>query len=213
MLHDPLVVPLPVGHDRDGHGSPPPKLRRQPHRAIEHPLHQMAPLTVVAPVEPVRPQRPTQRRGGLEVARGERPRHGGPEVAVLPIEALHPLYLTGAPQLRMGLLRQRREGGRVPIPHLARPWAFVEQLEGVPPDRLEHPVAGRDPRRLRFGEHERFIRQPGEQVQNLPGVDIFRGADRLCRLQRPAPGEDRELPEQLLLRLRSRARSPTQGPP
>ena len=112
MLDHRLVVPLPVGHHRDGHRGPDPKLQRQRAPPIEHPLHQMASLAVVAPVEPEGPQRPTQRARRSRIARGERPRHGGPEVVVLLIDALHPRHLTGAPQLRMRLLRQRREQRR-----------------------------------------------------------------------------------------------------
>ena len=77
------------------------------------------------------------------------------------------------------------------------------------PERVEHPVA-RVPEHRPLGHHQRLIHQRGDQRQNVPDRDALIGAHRLGHLQRPAR-EDRQPPEQGLLRGREQVITPLQG--
>ena len=66
-----------------------------------------------------------------------------------------------------------------------------EPLLGVLAQRLQQPEAGGAVGRL-VRHHQRLVHQAGEHVEHLGRRDAVARADRLRRLQRPAPGEDRQ---------------------
>jgi hypothetical protein len=73
-----------------------------------------------------------------------------------------------------------------------------QALGGVKPDGLGQPVAGG--RAVGVGQHQRLGDQPREHVEHLVGARSAPAADGLGRLEAEAAGEDRQPPEQPLLR-------------
>src|SRR3712207_947593 len=77
--------------------------------ALEHFFHPSAPLMVIAACPPEVPQRPTHPHTGRAIVGIQGPQHGGPQVAVLLIEALQPLDLPLSQHLGIRPLCQREK--------------------------------------------------------------------------------------------------------
>jgi hypothetical protein len=72
--------------------------------------------------------------------------------------------------------------------------ALLQLLQGVLPDRLQHPVAR--PVGTGFHHHQRLLYQGSEGPENLPGPEVIRRPDGLRSFQGEASGEDGKPSEQ-----------------
>ena len=95
----------------------------------------------------------------------------------------------------------------MPVPH--RPLRHRSPAacsRGVLAHRLQQPVARCAVARL--GQHQRLVHQRVSRSSTPSPSIAVAGADRLGRLERPAPGEDRQPPEQRALRLAEQVVAP-----
>ena len=120
---------------------------------------------------------------------------------MLPLQARQPRPVVVLRERRAGRLGQRQVVGGVPVAHGGRLAARRQPLLGVLAQRLQQPEAGGAVGRL-VRHHQRLVHQAGEPVEHVRRRDaVAVGADRLRRLQRPPPGEDRQPGEERPLRL------------
>ena len=225
-----LLEQLPVVGVAVDRGQPPGPVQgqsagdgRRRRAVLEGVAQPEAPLAARAVEVPEAPEGPDQAQLARRVAGGPAALQCRPEVVVLEGHPPQPAHLVVADELGGRALRPADRPGQVARTGRRRLAGLRQALGAVAPDRLQQAVALLAAAGLRLGEHERLVHQSGEQVDHgerghrarrrLPGVRAFRGvrAHRLGRLQRPAPGEDRQPAQQGPLGRGEQLVAPVQG--
>jgi len=143
------------------------------------------------------------------VVAGDSPLERRAQVLVLGLHPAQPGHLLAAVQFLLGLLREGEEPLDVPraravdLPHLA------QSVPGILPGGFEQPVAAIV--FAVFHDHERFVDQVRQKVEDVGSSDAFSRASRLRRLQREAPGKHRQPPEGRFFGLGQRLETPIQS--
>src|SRR5829696_5327367 len=169
-----------------------------------------APSLFQIPAHPPEPaQRPHQAQARTDIAGFPRPVQGLPQVVVFLLEPPQPQGAFGPQENRPCPLHQDNEVFGVPPARGAYLPAFLEALERVLPDRLEHDV----PRPVCPGtrRHQRLLYQAPERFGDLLRLDLTRRADLLRGLERKAARENRKAPQQGLLPLCQQVVAPVEG--
>jgi hypothetical protein len=174
----PRKVVLVVGQE------PRPIERPSPHGGVharslrrsegEQALQPRPPLGAVAPDLPEPPQLTGEAQpGGHVVLAG--PRQGRPEVVVLAVQPLQPRGLVRPRQFRLRPFGEGRAPGEVPPLQRGGLPRGAEALQGVLPDRLQHPVSGLAVRLRRRGQQAGV--HPRGAAQAVGGVGDARGQE------------------------------------
>src|SRR5690606_5768872 len=153
----------------------------RPHRrplrgALQRPFEPSSPLTPATTVEPEPEQGACKPQGDVLLFGIVAPGECCPEVALFRTVPSEPGGALPTIEERLGLLRERAEEPRVAPTHLICLTRLDEALHPVVPDRLEHAIA-RLARDLGH-DHERFVHQSGEEVQDLCPLQTLSGAHR-----------------------------------
>ena len=101
------------------------------------------------------------------------------------LQAAQPAYLLRPVQLRLGRLGPCQEEAQMAVPGFRQIARGQETAAGVLANRLQQAVAGDLPV-MRIGDHQRFVHQPRQEVED--GRVNF-GAHGLGSCQRPACGK------------------------
>ena len=116
------------------------------------------------------------------------------QVGRLRVEELEELELATGLEMGAGLLGEGEEVVAVAGPHRFVLTGLCQPLEPVLAHGLEQAVA--HPGLGALGDHQRLVDQRSEQVEHVLGLDSLAGADRLCRLEGKAAGEDGQAAKQ-----------------
>ena len=164
------------------------------------------PLAHVAVHLPEAPERPGEPQRRLRLPACRRPAERRPEIVVLRLQPRQPRRLLRAGQCGLRLLREREEvrGVRRAIASIlvARP----QPLARVFADRLQHPEAGLAVRVALLPQQA--LPQQAATASSTSTAALLAAADRGDRLQPRAAREDRQAPEERLLRRREQPIAP-----